>query len=65
VWYSTEEDYSIYTSEKWSRRKNEQDVDGKGKKHAQWCRVRTGILGRGGGYCMSPDQQITFISVGG
>jgi len=41
------EDYSIYTSAKWSRRKNEQDVDGKGKKHAQWCRVRIGILGRG------------------
>eukprot|EP00253_Pinus_taeda_P020988 PITA_20988 len=34
---------------KWSCRKNEQDVDENGKKHAQWCRVRTGILGRGGG----------------
>ena len=29
------EDYSIYTSAKWSCRKNEQDIDGKGKKHAQ------------------------------
>ena len=33
------EDYSIYTSAKWSCTKNEQDVDGKGKKHAQWCRL--------------------------
>ena len=55
----------IYTSAKWSRRKNEQDVDGKGKKHAQWCRVRIGILGRGGGYYMLLGQQVTFISVGG
>eukprot|EP00253_Pinus_taeda_P013543 PITA_13543 len=31
------EDYSMHTSSKWSCRKNEQDVDGKGKKHAQWC----------------------------
>ena len=44
---------------------NEQDVDGKGKKHAQWCWVRTGILGIGGGYSMLPSQQVTFISVGG
>ena len=41
------------------------DVDGKGKKHAQWCWVRTRILGRGGGDNMLPGQQITFISVGG
>ena len=27
--------HSLYTSAKWSCRKNEQDVDGKGKKHAQ------------------------------
>ena len=53
------EDYSIYTSAKWSCRKNEQDIDGKGKKHAQWCRVRIGILGRGSGDSMLPDQQIT------
>ena len=31
------------------------DVDGKGKKHAQWCRVRIGILGRGSGDCMLPS----------
>ena len=39
------ENYSIYTSEKWNCRKNEQDVNGKGKKHAQLYWVRTGILG--------------------
>jgi len=65
VWYSTVEDYSIYTSAKWSCKKNEQDIGGKGKKHAQWCRVRIGILGRGGGHCMLLGQQVTFISVGG
>ena len=27
--------------------------------------VRTGILGRGGGYCMLLGQQVTFINVGG
>jgi len=59
------EDYSIYTSIKWSCRKNEQVVDGKGKKHAQWCQVRIGILGRGGGDSMLPRQHITFITVGG
>jgi len=46
--------YSVHTLAKWSYKKNEQDVDGKGKKHAQWCRVRTGILGRGGGDYMLP-----------
>jgi hypothetical protein len=30
-------------------RKDEQDVDGKIKEHAQWCRVRTRIMGRGMG----------------
>jgi len=58
-------DYSIYTSEKMSCRKNEQDIDGKGKKHAQWCRVRIGILGRGNGYYMLLGQQVTFINIGG
>jgi len=50
------EDYSIYTSTKWSCRKNEQDADGNGKKHAQWCQVRIGILGRGSGDSMLPGQ---------
>jgi len=59
------EDYSIYTSAKWSCRKNEQDIDGKGKKHAQWYRVRIGILGRRGGDSMLPGQQITSINIGG
>jgi len=45
--------------------KNEQNVDGKGKKHAQWCRVMIGILGRGGRDNMLPGQEITFISFGG
>jgi len=65
VWYRTTEDYSIYTLGKWSCRKNEQDIDGKGKKHAEWCRVRIGILGRVGGDNILPGQQITFINVGG
>ena len=54
MWYSTAKDYTIYTSAKWSYRKNEQDVDGKGKKHAQRCQVRIGIMGRGGGDSMLP-----------
>jgi len=57
--------YSIYTSTKWSCRKNEQDIDGKGKKHAQWCQVRTGILGKGDRENLLLVQQITFINVGG
>jgi len=65
VWYSTIKDYSIYTLAKWSCRKNEEDNDGKGKKHAQWCWVRIGILGRGSGDSMLPGQQITFINFGG
>jgi len=44
--------YSIHISTNWSCRKNEQDIDGKEKKHAQWCQVRTRILGRGDGDCM-------------
>jgi hypothetical protein len=52
VWYRKEEDYSIYTSIEWSCRKDEHDVDGKRKVHAQWCRVREIILGRGSGYYM-------------
>ena len=51
---STIEDYSIHTSSKWRSRKNELDVDGKGKKYAQWCQVRTRILGRGSGDYMLP-----------
>ena len=50
---------------KWSCRKNEQDIDGKGKKHAQWYQIKIGILGRGDGDCMLPGQRVTFISVGG
>jgi hypothetical protein len=50
VWYSKAEDYSIHSSIEWSCRKDEQDTDGKSKEHAQWCRVRTRILGRGSGY---------------
>jgi transposase InsO family protein len=38
------------------------DVDGKIKVHAQWCRVRERILGRGSGYCMLASQHITLIS---
>jgi hypothetical protein len=56
VWYIKEEDYSIYTSTKWSSRKDEKNVDGKIKVHAQWCRVREIIMGRGSGYCMLPGQ---------
>jgi transposase InsO family protein len=44
--------------------KDEQDTDGKRKEHAQRCRVRTRILGRGSGYNMLPGQSIAFISVG-
>jgi len=36
VWYSTVEDYSIYTSAKCSHRKNEQDIDEKGKNPCTW-----------------------------
>jgi hypothetical protein len=39
VRYSKIEDYSIYTSTKWSCRKDEHDVDGKSKVHAQWCHL--------------------------
>jgi hypothetical protein len=39
VWYSKAEDYSIYTSAEWSCRKDEHDVDGKSKVHAQWCQI--------------------------
>jgi hypothetical protein len=31
-------------------------LDGKIKVHAQWCRVRERIMGRGSGYCMLPGQ---------
>jgi hypothetical protein len=34
-------------SVEWSCRKDEQDVDVKIKVHAQWCRVRERILGKG------------------
>jgi transposase InsO family protein len=36
----------------------------KSKVHAQCCRDRARILGRGSGYCMLSGQQITLISVG-
>jgi hypothetical protein len=64
VWYRKEEDYSIHSSTEWGCRKDEQDIDGKNKEHAQRCRVRTRILGRGSEYNMLPSQLITFISVG-
>jgi hypothetical protein len=32
--------------------------------HAQWCRVRTGILGRGSGYYILPGQLVTLIITG-
>jgi hypothetical protein len=64
VWYNKEEDYYIYTSVKWSCRKDEYDADGKIKMHAQWCRVRERIMGRGSGYCMLHGQQITLINIG-
>jgi hypothetical protein len=32
--------------------------------HAQWCRDRARILGRGSGYCMLSSQHITLISIG-
>jgi len=56
---------SIHNSKKWSYRKNEENIDGKGKKHAQWCWVRIGILGRCSGNYMLHGQKITFIIVGG
>jgi hypothetical protein len=40
------------------------DTDGKSKEHAQWCRVRIGILGRDNGYNMLPSQSITLIKAG-
>ena len=49
MWYRKAEDYSIYTSTEWSCGKDEQDIDGKGKVHAEWCRDRARILGRGSG----------------
>jgi hypothetical protein len=58
------EDYSIHSSTEWSCRKDEHDTDGKIKEHAQWCRVRIGIMGRGSGYNMLLGQSITFINVG-
>jgi hypothetical protein len=64
VWYSKAKDYSIHSSAKWSCRKDEKDTDGKSKEHAQWCRVRIGILGRGSGYNMLLGQSITLITVG-
>jgi transposase InsO family protein len=50
--------------QEWSCRKDEHDTDGKSKVHAQWCRVRERIMGRGSGYCMLPGQQITLINIG-
>jgi hypothetical protein len=64
MWYRKEEDYSLYTSEEWSCRKDEHDTDGKRKVNAQWCRVRERILGRGSGYYMLPGQSITLINTG-
>jgi hypothetical protein len=64
VRYSKVEDYSIYTSAEWSCRKDEHDIDGKNKDHAQWCWDRERILGRGSGYCMLSGQQITLIDIG-
>ena len=54
--YSKVEYYSIYTSVEWSYKKDEQDVDGKSKVHAQWFQVREIIMGRGSGYCMLPGK---------
>jgi hypothetical protein len=56
VRYSKAEDYSICTLAEWSCRKDEQDADGKRNVHAQWCRDREIILGRGSGYCMLSGQ---------
>jgi hypothetical protein len=53
-----------YTSAKWSCRKDKQDVDGKIKVHAQWCRVRERILDRDSGYYMLLGQHITLIITG-
>jgi hypothetical protein len=64
VQYRKEEDYSIYTSTKWSCKNDEEDADGKSKVNAQWCWVRETILGRGSGYCMSLGQHITLINNG-
>ena len=47
MWYSKAEDYAIHSLVEWSCRKDEQDTDGKSKEHAQRCRFRTRILGRG------------------
>jgi hypothetical protein len=63
VWYSKAKDYSIHSSAEWSCRKDEHDTDGKSMKHAQWCRVRTIILGRDSGYNMLPGQSITFSAL--
>jgi hypothetical protein len=61
--YNKAGDYSIYTSTKWSCKKNEHNVDGKIKVHAQWCRVRTRIMGKGSGYCMLHGQSSTLASL--
>jgi hypothetical protein len=64
VRYIKAEYYSIYTSKEWSSRKDDQDADGKSKVHVQWCQVMERILGRGRGYCMLPNQQITHVKIG-
>jgi hypothetical protein len=64
VRYRKEEDYSIYTSTKWSCIKDGRYSDGKNKVDAQWCWVRKGVLGGGSGYRMLPGQLIILINTG-
>jgi hypothetical protein len=47
VWHRMKTYHTIYTKKKWSSQENEQNVDGQGKEHAQWCWNCTIILGRG------------------
>ena len=43
MWNSEIEDNSIYTTAEWCSRENEQDITGKIKEYAQWCRFREKI----------------------
>jgi hypothetical protein len=61
VWYIKGEYYYIHSSAESSCTKDEQDTDGKRNEHAQRCRARIGIVGRGSGYNMLPGQSITFM----
>jgi hypothetical protein len=63
VWYRKDKKYSIYTSTKWSCRKDEHDLMEKSRCMLSGVRVREIIMGRGSGYYMLPDQWITLINM--